>query len=310
MEKTSTTHRKHRRRFERDPASRRPPLRLQQRDRDIIKLIYDHRFLTTPMIEQLLGDAGKSHRGILLRLQKLYHGAYLDRVRLTDVDNPPIVYALGNKGADILTSHFGIDRQKVDWTSKNREVTERYLSHGLMIARFRLALELATKFRQDTAIHFWEPDGVVKDSITCRNPETQQEERIPVVPDAFFALRDGTRLHPIFLEIDRSTMTHERFARKLRGYYELWNQKLRGGQTYVIAGHSISAFRVAVVTVSESRAENLRVLAREAAGGKQLRLFWFVAEVCYKDNPANVLNAHWRTPADTEPQPLLRPQEQ
>ena len=86
---------------------------LQDRDREIIKLIYDYRFLNSDRIQTLIKG---SNQVILRRLQKLFHHGYLDRLsRIRDPQDPPtkMVYGLANKGADELASKFGIDRGKI-----------------------------------------------------------------------------------------------------------------------------------------------------------------------------------------------------
>src|SRR5881296_4549268 len=159
-------------RFRRATADALPPFKLTERDRELLKIMYDYRFITAEMLQDLatpvvltprqqdaverliaarrakLGITGtadrvpsNAKREIQRRLQALYHHGYVQRLKLSDHD--PIVYALGNKGADELTLHFGVDRQKIDWTSKNRETGERYMQHGLMVSRFRHALTLA-----------------------------------------------------------------------------------------------------------------------------------------------------------------------
>ena len=311
MEDSDKNNNKRRKRFQREAGDRKPAIRLQERDREIIKLIYDHRFLTTPMIQQLLPGT-HSARGVLLRLQKLYHNHYLDRVRLPDTDNAPIAYALGNRGADIMTLQYGIDRAKVDWTTKNREVTERYIHHALMISRFRAALDLATRPMPEVTMEFWEPEGAVKDEIMYH--ENGRGLRVPIVPDAFLGVRDGHDLVPFFLEADRSTMSNDRFLTKLRGYYHFWHQKLRRGserhsadqRSYIMGGHEIRAFRVLVLTLSEQRLENLRHTARNVAPDKgHLALFWFVCEKSYQNDPGRLLAPVWHTPWSTEACVLL-----
>jgi len=55
-------------------------------------------------------------RKILHRLMVLYHNGYVQRLKLSD--HEPIVYALGNKGADELVLYFGVDRKEIDWTQR------------------------------------------------------------------------------------------------------------------------------------------------------------------------------------------------
>ena len=219
---------KHRPRFRRASQDERPAFRLTDRDRELLKCIYDYRFITAEMLQDLappvaltqrqqeaverliaarrarLGARGSAERPstsakreIQRRLQVMYHHGYVQRLKLSDRD--PIVYALGNKGADELTLYFGIDRQKIDWTSKNRETGERYMQHGLMVSRFRHALTLALRDVPSATLTFWEPGGAFKatveyqEAIAGRDGTRTQTVSGAVIPDAFFALTDGAK---------------------------------------------------------------------------------------------------------------------
>jgi hypothetical protein len=165
------TKQKHRPRFRRAAADERPAFRLTDRDRELLKVIYDYRFITAPMLQDLAPSVPltenqqkaldkliaakkatapgadtadhpqRTKREIQRRLQVLYHAGYVQRRKLSDRD--AIVYSLGNVGADELTLWYGIDRQEIDWTTKSRESSERYMAHGLLVSRFRHAFELA-----------------------------------------------------------------------------------------------------------------------------------------------------------------------
>jgi hypothetical protein len=197
-------------RFTRASQERVPAFRLTDRDREMLKLLYEHRFLTAEMIDDLVqpmkltqaeeeggrrlrerpqqSTAGetasetlqaRARRVILHRLMVLYHGGYIQRIKLSD--NEPICYALGNKGADVLTLYEGIDRMKIDWTSKNREAGEFYVRHGLMVSAFRHALALALRDMPDARLVFWHPGGAF-------------EERVEYAETV--STREGTRQQP------------------------------------------------------------------------------------------------------------------
>ena len=135
---------KHRPRFRRAAAAERPAFRLTERDRELLKIIYDYRFITAPMLQDLVTPVDltdkqqqalhklnaekkakattpghRTKREILRRLHLLYHNGYVQRRKLSDWD--PIVYSLGNLGADELVTQYGFDRREIEWTTKARE---------------------------------------------------------------------------------------------------------------------------------------------------------------------------------------------
>lgn len=128
-------------RFKRDQTA---AVQLTERDKDIIKVVYQHRFLNSEQIGALVGG---SRQAILRRLNLLYHGSYLDRpkVQLARIGNKPMVYALGNKGAELLRVEYDVPKGKVDWTTKNREARGVFLEHTLMVAHFMALVEIACR---------------------------------------------------------------------------------------------------------------------------------------------------------------------
>jgi len=99
-------------------------LRLQERDIQIIRLVYGFRFLDSDEIKAVIDGSGQV---ILRRLQRLFHHGFLDRPpaqqALYPLSGPQkMVYALGDRGADLLAEKFGVDRGKIKWGEKNRQL--------------------------------------------------------------------------------------------------------------------------------------------------------------------------------------------
>jgi hypothetical protein len=308
---TTTPQRKPRYRRVRDV-----PLRLQERDAEIIRQIYRHRFLTSEHIAALLGG---SQQGILRRLHKLYHAGYLDRppeqIRPYKSGSDPMVYGLGNKGAELLSERFHIPKTKVDWTSKNREVKTVFLAHTLQTANFMVCLEMACKAKQGveliTSETIWQqmPEAI----RNRKNPwgwkvetkaEHQGQERnlsFGMVPDKVFGLYfpkepPGRQRAYFFLEADRSTMPiksadmfRTSFYKKMLGYWHSWRQGLFE-KTF-----PFKSARVLTVTKSQDRIRNM-VAAGKALDpkGKGLRMFLFAAEKQFNPKaPEDILGKIW-----------------
>ncbi|MEM2915244.1 MAG: replication-relaxation family protein [Candidatus Bathyarchaeia archaeon] len=271
-------------------------IRLQERDIEIIKLVYDYRFLDSRQIQSLIDGSGQV---ILRRLKKLYHHDYLDRPKGQLALAEPLmgginlVYAIGDRGADILAERFGIDRGRILWREKNKEAKDRYIQHTLMISDFRACLTLALKNTTGTNLSFWirENSQELKDYVHIRTSSGQK--RLPIVPDGFFGIEDSGGTMHFFLEADRSTMTNARFLGKLRAYWLWWKQ---GGQK----GLGVDNFRVLTITKTRQRMENLVELARRVDdSGKSSYMFWFTTEDNYQlEQPETILQDIWLTPKD------------
>lgn len=274
------------RRFERAGEGR-PAFVLQPRDIEIITAVYEHRLLDSPLIMAMFPT---SHRGVLLRLQKLFHHGYLDRLK-GPVSNH-MVYALGDRGADLVAELSGIERGQINWHKKNKEVKDLYLFHTLQVARFRATLMLALRDKPHTRILSWYKDGEIKDEV--RWEAQGRKFRAPVIPDAFFILEDHGDKIAFFLEADRSTMTRERFFQKMRAYWRYYKEKTH--ETTL----KIPRFRVLTVCKSESRKENLRAVTKEADDRKSgSGMYWFTSEERFTiEHPESVLQTIWQTPKD------------
>lgn len=296
-------------RFKREPVT----IRLTERDLEIIRQVYKHRFLTSEHILSLV-DGGKN--ALQRRLGLLFHAGYLDRprVQLMRAGNPPMVYALGNLGADIIAQETDAPVSSVDWTSKNREVKGVFLEHTLMVANFMIAVELACKASKE--VEFISPERILNQRKTEPSspghglswrvessrafPGQKKKIGFSLVPDNVFGLqvtRNGsTGVVYFFLEADRSTMpvrasnlARSSFYKKMVGYWESWNQGLFS------QNFGFKKARVLTLTISPERIQSLIRANKELdPKGQGLRMFLFAPEkILDQDQPKAVFKKTW-----------------
>lgn len=280
----NTTQRKPR--FKRDQNT---SLRLTERDQKIIHAVYQHRFLSSEHVSILLGG---SRQGILRRLSLLFHAGYLDRpkIQLVRLGNWPMVYGLGNKGAELVATELGLPLPSVDWTSKNREVRSIFLEHTLMVADFMILVRLACM--KNKKVEFIGPEEIIdrrkippkaneKDlSWKVEKKNNGKTFSLSMVPDNAFGLRfeDGRAAY-FFLEADRSTMPVRRsnlfrssFYKKMVGYWQSWQEGVFSQY------FSFKNPRVLTVTTSAERINSMIQTNKELDGrGTGLRMFLFAA---------------------------------
>jgi hypothetical protein len=273
-----------------------PKFVLQPRDEEIIRIVSEHRVISSDDLHLRLYG---SRQPLLRRLQKLFHHGYLDRPRSQrERKNAPMVYALGQEGAKVIGQE---PRSSVDWSEKNRQLGRPYLEHGLMVSRFQTALRHASFVLGSANVEHWQGDGTIRSSVEVE--DRRRTERIPVAPDAYFVLQvtedeKTTRVH-CFLEADRGTMTVSRFVTKLRGYFAFW----RSGQAEEQFG--MKNFLVVTTTTSQARADHLLEACRQVSEWG-LRMFLFGTEADYlAAGRCDVLEPIWRTPADEMKHSLL-----
>jgi hypothetical protein len=281
------------------------------RDVEIIRQVARHRFLRSTHIFQLIGG---SPQKISERLGPLYHAGFLDRPRsqleyhVRGGGSAPLVYALGNRGAQLLRIQDGLEDADVDWARKNHKTGREFILHTLAIADLRVALTLACRERKGFAL--LEPD-----QLLAAAPEETQRARSPwswrvrvqhhgsiqeigLLPDYVFALilPDGRR-RPFLVEIDRGTMPVARttldqssMLRKFLAY--------EGGRKQAVhtSRFGWKNFRVLVSSASAERLDTMPAVITRAPELKSSPLFLFAEHRAV--SAANILDLAWRDASD------------
>jgi hypothetical protein len=316
-----------------------PPFDLQERDREILKLIFELRVATAEILQHLVtplplseryrtalekAHAGyqtwlaheqaagrRAQRGATTvvkremhnRLYKLYHHGYVKRLKISN--NQPIVYHLGLNAIPELVSSYGIDYNKArDQTRDDKLHTDSgdepghfFAKHALMLGRFRASMAQAFCNNHEATFAFWEPDGALHETVSCMN-EAGKREGLPMIPDAHVGIYDGTEMHHLFLEVERTLKTPARFYRKLYAYKEFFEQVLH-------KQYQMEHFRVLTIAPTDAMAHLLRSIASRIPSSRGL--FWFTSEQRYRDNPANLLAPIWQTAKNDDWRALLEP---
>jgi protein involved in plasmid replication-relaxation len=163
-----------------------------------------------------------SDQGVLRGLQKLFHAGYLDRLLPLHSKNGgsvKMVYAITNRGVRALEAH-GKPKSaaSTDWSAKNRSLHDLSIRHALLVSHVRAVIELAAHSCLGLRRLFWKEGCDLRDAVEVALPEGFR--RVPVAPDAYFALEDG-RGECISSWKRRGTMTLKRLAAKLKAYARL-----------------------------------------------------------------------------------------
>lgn len=284
-----------------------PGMVLTDRDREILRQVYQYRMMTREHVEHLLfsPENGQDHftrtSKVRERLKLLFQHAYLERIPVpvrpgTWAWQP--VYRLGRKGAKMLAAELGITVGKLaywgrgdDRDHRATEVSALFIRHTLAINTVRVAITRAAAaagYRVET----WLDDATLKQAemrdyvMVTALPGALA--RKAVIPDAYFVLHLGERRAHFLLELDRATMTNRRWKTRVLAYREY----VRSGKYQERYG--TRSLRILTVTTTPERLENLRATTAKA-GGKDL--FWFttLSEV----TPESVLSAPiWRLASD------------
>ncbi len=267
---TMTTNLKTRRRRRRDQRLANPPrMQVTERDKHIIQAVAQYRVLRQDQIQVLFfGQNPGAKAAAQRRLVKLYDGGFLARFFLPTrggLMSSPILYGLDRRGIELLRAEWGYEDLR--WYPTSKALKDDFLEHTLAIADIRVAVTVACH-RLGYALLTWRGEAELKadyDYITVRTAKGYTKS-VSVIPDSYFVLDTPLGKAHFFLEVDRGTMTTERFRTKIAAY-----------MAYQHSGsyerrYGTRSLRVLTVTLGEQRLTNL-MRVTEQVGGKQW--FWF-----------------------------------
>lgn len=272
--------------------TKKPPLVFQPRDLEILKAIFEHRFLTRALVLPLFGaEVTADDTNLDRRLRKLTVAGYVRRLPREN-RRTEYVYALTSAGAEILQKHQ-LPLPFADWAEKNRDVKTLFVEHTLMVARWYVSVLAGLKELPALALEHYERESRPRGQYgLLRNWQSQGGQPRKVNPDAFLMLvGDGVQRGAHFLEADQSTMAHTRMVEKFEDYAALYREK-RHPELF-----GVPSFRVCVVAKSAQRASNLLNLVIEGTDirPEERKLFWFTSEEVYRERPSNVFATVWRS---------------
>ena len=280
------------------------PLRITERDIDIIEAVHNFRVLSQLQIQQLFFGSQSTAQ---FRLEKLYDHGYLER-KFLPVDTgyggvylgrSPTLYILDKSGAELLREKRGYDFK---WYSSSLQVKPDHLRHTLEISEFALRLILATRER-DCEIPEWRAEAVLKADYDSVDIETASgiKRSVAVVPDSYFQIVASKKRYHFFLEMDRGTMTLKRFKNKVKAY-----------QAYFRSGayqrrYQTRSLRVLIVTghlVGEQRLTNLKQATEEVAPEENWFLFTSINQIVPETGLTKPI---WRVSGSDQMQSLITP---
>lgn len=284
---------KRRSRYIRPEKSKISRIEIQPKDSEIVRLVYDYRFIRTDQITALMaGDRTSLEK----RLRKLWEHRFLERSFLPVVNGKEpatrrAIYSLDYRGANHLIKNDGADPGHIKHVLRHNKPQYSYVEHQLMVSQFRAVLTVALNGTNNTKITLWRQDAGLRDQVDIIDRKGRKE-RLPIAPDGYFCIEDERGRMYWFLEVDRYTMSGPRWLKKMLAYYHWWDQKKHTEK------FGIKNFRVISVCPNafqrDSRLETTKKVKTNKAGEKMgpvgSRLFWFVSDEDYTlKNAENIL---------------------
>jgi hypothetical protein len=184
--------------------------RLTERDRQLCRLLDDHRVLTTAQVADV-GFTGE--RRARMRLSELYALDVLDRFRPQAWGNPsPYHWVLGPLGAALVAAEHGTDLADVSWRRSLAHdlAASQRLAHLVGCNGFFTSLLRTARVRPGCALTEWWSER-----------RCAREWGEVVRPDGYGIWTENATSLPFLLEHDNGTERLDRLAGKLDGYARL-----------------------------------------------------------------------------------------
>ena len=184
--------------------------RLTPRDRWIVRMVHEHRVLTTEQIQAMAFSSDKVARR---RLVMLFRASVLDRFQpYLAAGRRPEHYILGPTGASLLAGELGIELREFGYHRErvNGIVSSPRLAHLVALNDWFATLVATARHRPGVRVEEWWSEA-----------RCAQNFGDLVRPDAWGRYREADRAVEFFLEFDMGTETLARLAAKLPGYANL-----------------------------------------------------------------------------------------
>jgi hypothetical protein len=265
--------------------------KLQDSDRNILRLCHDLRFAT---IDHLIALTGRIRQALNVRILQLAAEKYLYRITFPN-PNHKHIYTVGTAGFQYLAHQGIIPIDDVPARFRANELKPLFLDHTLFVSDIHATLLLASR-NSHLELADWQEGKGIYDDVTYY--DGGKKVRLPVCPDGFFTLRNTNRPEPtnrlsFAIEADRSTTTRRTFDDKLRAYCNYLEQKKQETK------FNVRWFRVVTITLTQARAESLRMLARESVPDRLQKFFLFTSREYFSlDEPDYIYLEIYHTPKD------------
>jgi hypothetical protein len=261
-------------------------MRVMDRDIALLEYVGRYRFLHSQQVCWLF--PGDSRQNLKIRLRKLYHNGFLDRVQFPTLTlNDPFIYSLTERGAQLIAETKGIERGEVRWKRHLTDVEPSHIKHLLaindLLISFRMALGKAREVGQIADYRVYRGDPRQHRIRIQKMDATGHRRELSVVPDVILLIQSLSGEYGVFfLEVDRGTMGLESWGKKVPVYLEY----IASSALYQ-DWHSRWAILL-TVTTTERRLLSLASKTAELGGRRGC---WFTTEDQLE--PDSALAAQW-----------------
>ncbi len=277
-----------------------PEVVLQPRDLELLRDVWQCRFLTTTQLELVRGSDPDpklrfvSRLTLTRRLKLLYHNRYLQRIaRPLSQGSLEPAYALDTEGVRVLSREHG---EVAAWVPAQfpRSVA---LGHLLGISQVRVSLVAASRQSGQVKLADWQHPEAVRFKAEVGAPG-DRSRKATLCPNAFFSLQVAPRRLFYFLAIDQGIEPIRTLAQLCQAYYGYWQS---GGFGRDFSLPPAVGFRVLFIAPTPTRRDAIAQAVKLLEAGRTL--FWISTEEHI--NPQEILLPIWQDGATQELRGLM-----
>lgn len=266
---------------------------LQKRDIEILKAVFQFRYLTRSQIQNLFEM--KSVTRVNIRLRKLYDNKFLDRYyKPTLVGSSEAIYTIGLNACDIVAESVNLSTEEIKRRRRLDQIAKsKFLEHNLKVNDFRIGLQNDVNSNSGIELNKWfdARDCEVKFKYRHSGKETTSS----IKPDGYCEVLYQKKLYSFYVEIDLSTSSHSKIKEKLDNYYQFKNKNLFKQK------YGREAFYVLIITKTGKRADNLHQLSNQYTSD----IFWLTSFDKLSDNI--LFGKIWKRSGQSEVRGLFQP---
>lgn len=274
---------------------RRTPIVLTERDKEILKAVHTHGFLTSELVELAFFPQPPQRRAspstcALDRLRYLWLWEYVDRVELPVSRHlggrRPFLYTLGRRGVPVVQTLLPADAPLVH-TRRLDRLVDTFVDHDLLVASFWANLTALLRGSGATSFTWLSEREMRGRKWWVQSPHTGR--RLPFLPDGYFAI--GTpdeKVQSVFVEVDMGTLTKARFQRKVTAFEE-WRLKGRHERVF-----GLPDFQVVILVPSFARMDQLTAVVQHEVLRDRLSAYRFATFEAL--DPGEFADADWESP--------------
>ncbi len=238
---------------------------LQKRDIEILKAVFDYRYLTRSQIQILFKISSVTR--INIRLRKLYDNKFLDRYyKPVLLGSSEAIYTIGLNACSIIAENSNLDIEEVKRRRRLDQISKsKFLEHNLIVNDFRI--ELLNDIRQENGFESIKWEDARDCEVKFKYRKNSKRITSSIKPDGYIEFIYQQKLYSFYIEIDLSTSNLSKLKAKFEGYYQFKINNLfkqnKGREN----------FYVLLITKTETRATNLHQLSSQFDSD----IFWFTS---------------------------------